>query len=759
MSRWIRLGVRLSLGSGRAGLLRTVLMSSGAAVGVLIVLSCLSTVSVATAQQERAQARTPQYAEHGVPAGAPLRMIEIDDAIGDRPLRRTAVAGVVPDGPRPPGVAALPDVGEAVVSPALAELIRTDARARERFPQRVVGTIGDTGLIAPDELWAYVGVPADDPHLLERPAVLGFGAPLRAGYGSQLASPDVFTPARITAVAFALFAFVPLGVFLATCARLSASTRDRKIAALRLLGVSARQASLVNAVETGVVAAGGALLGVAAHAALAPLSQGWRIGRLHWFAADLVVPVAWLAAVLLTTVGYAVLVGVPATRAARVTPLAVRRGASARRPGWWRTLPLPIGLVAAAVAGMDPLRLDPTDRGYLLVTALLLGGLGVPLALPALGHALAWLIGRWGRAPVWLELAAARIRHAPAVAPRLVSSLAVSIYVFGVGSVGAAALANDTGLMPTGGDQRLVYQTSGYDRGLVAELRRVPGIEALGVAVLEVTIAGEQAYALVADCAEVDRMFAVAPGESCVDGRAYRLAHDLLGQPNTPAADAPAVGADGLRVPVLSRTLRVEEKHGPGTAAFGSLLLTRASPLLAGREPEVDLMTVVVQDPVAAEHAARLVAARTPANLLSGNYAARQGFDSDLLITVLAAGLTVSFILGVGAFAVAAIDRTMERRRDSANLSVMGVSPRLIIAGEIGFGGLPLAIGLVTAGLSAVVITANLARMLGVDAGVVLDRFAPTLWLGVGALVVGLALIAVPAWVTQRITAGQLRRQ
>ncbi|TDC83068.1 FtsX-like permease family protein [Micromonospora sp. KC606] len=759
MSRWIRLGIRLSLGSGRAGALRTVLMSSGAALGVLIVLSCLSAVSVATAQQQRAQARTPQYAEEGVPASAPLRIIEIDDAIGDRPLRRTAVAGVVPGGPRPPGVAALPQPGEAVVSPALADLIRTDTRARERFPQRVVGTIGDIGLIAPDELWAYVGVRANDPHLRQQHAVLGFGAPLRAGFGSQLASPDVFTPARITAVAFALFALVPLGVFLATCARLSASTRDRKIAALRLLGVSARQAALVNAVETGVVAIGGALLGVAAYAALAPLSPGWRIGRLHWFAADLTVPAAWLAAVLLTTVGYAVTVGVLATRSARVAPLAVRRGAPARRPGWWRTLPLLGGLVAAALAGIDPLRLDTTDRGYLLVTGLLVSGLGVPLALPALSYALAGLIRRVGRAPVWLELAAARIRHTPAVAPRLVASLAVSLYVVGVGSVGVAAMANDTALMQSSGDQRLVYQTSGYDRGLTAELRRVPGIEALGVAVLEVTIAGEPAYALVAECAEVNRMFVVTPAKSCVDGGAYRLAHDLIGQPNAPAADAPAVGADGLDVPVLSRTLRVEERHGAGTAAFGSLLLTRGSPLLGGRNPEVDLMTVVAQNPVAAERAARLVAARTPANLLSGHYAARQGFDSDLLLTILTAGLTVSFILCVGAFAVAAVDRTMERRRDSASLSVVGVSPRLVTASEVGFGGLPLAIGLVTAGLSAVVITASLARLLGVDAGVVLNRFASTLWLGAGALVVGLALIAVPAGVTQRITAEQLRRQ
>ena len=105
MIRWLRLGLRLSLGAGRAGLLRTALMSSGAALGVLTVLACLSAVSAATAQQDRAQARTPQYAypEEGVTAPTGLRMKEIDDAIGTRPLRRTAVTGVTAAGERASG--------------------------------------------------------------------------------------------------------------------------------------------------------------------------------------------------------------------------------------------------------------------------------------------------------------------------------------------------------------------------------------------------------------------------------------------------------------------------------------------------------------------------------------------------------------------------------------------------------------------------------------------------------------------------------
>jgi hypothetical protein len=116
----------------------------------------------------------------------------------------------------------------------------------------------------------------------------------------------------------------------------------------------------------------------------------------------------------------------------------------------------------------------------------------------------------------------------------------------------------------------------------------------------------------------------------------------------------------------------------------------------------------------------------------------------------------VSFVLGIGAFAAA--DRTMERRRDNATLAVVGTSPRTITAGEVGFGALPLAIGLVLASLATVTLAGVLAVLSDLAMRQVLDRIAPTLGLAAGALAVGVMLIAVPAWLTQRITAEQLRR-
>jgi hypothetical protein len=89
---------------------------------------------------------------------------------------------------------------------------------------------------------------------------------------------------------------------------------------------------------------------------------------------------------------------------------------------------------------------------------------------------------------------------------------------------------------------------------------------------------------------------------------------------------------------------------------------------------------------------------------------------------------------------------------------VVGVSRRTATLGEVAFGGLPLVMGLATATVATLVVAASLGAVLEAPMRVVFDRVSPVLWMAAAALVVGLALIAAPAWLTQRITAEHLRR-
>jgi hypothetical protein len=750
----IRLGLRLSLGSGRSGLLRTALMGLGAAIGVLIVLASLSVPTVAAAQQSRAEARNPLYVpQAGGPArrtdGPGLHMIQIEDAIGTRLLVRIGVRGATPDSPLPPGLASYPAVGELIASPALQRLLADgDPRATERFPQRIVGTIDRAGLVAPDELRAYVGVADTSTHAAWH-RVTGFG-PAENSYREL---PDRSKPAA--GLLFTLFVLLPFAAFLATCARLSAAVRDRRLTALRLLGITARQAALVNAVETGVVTSGGALLGGALFAVLAANSEGWHIGRLHWHAADIAVSWPLAALVFIATVVFAMLVAVLASRPARLSPLRAHRDRPARRPSRWRATPLGGGLLllTAAVLAKPP----GDNRMLLALPALPLIALGVPLAVPILAHSTAGLILRSRRAPCWLELAAARLRHSPGIAQRVVASLTVMVFVAGLAWTsldlldrqGRFDLAEWTVTVDSG-----VRQAMGVDSPTITALRDQPGVQAAQISSLE-TLHDEPAL-LVASCADLLAMYIIDGGPACHDGETYRLT--VVEHPSIDIAPgAKAQTPDGLTVTAPQQQLRLRARHS--LAVHGAVLVTRSSPLLTGHPLHDDeRIYVIAADEPALERAARLIAHRQPGARMLGGLGAEHGLDTPLLVTIAVVGLLASLILGMGAFTTAAIDRTLERRRDSATLAVVGAPTRIVVASEIAFVAMPLVLGMLTATLGALAVGAALASIAGAPLTDGLPGLGPTFWFTAGAVLAGLLLATGPAMINTRITAESLRR-
>lgn len=744
--RWLRLGLRLSLGSGRAGLGRMALMATGATIGSLVVLASLAAAAVYGAQSDRSLAREPRHAE---PDGHGLVFARADDHIGDRALTRVAVARASADSPLAPGLSRYPGQGEAIISPGLAELLRTDPRASSRFPERVVGLIGEQGLVAPDELYAFVGVAADDSSIVDYPVVVGIGHPPAGWRMGGPSAGDAFTTERVLAIAFALVVLVPYGTFLATCARLSASTRDRRIAALRLRGVSARQAAVVNAVEAGAAATAGSLLGYAAFRGLAPLSQSWHLGPLHWYAEDVALPPAAAALVLTVTVAFSVMVGVFAARPARLAPLRIRRDAPARRPSLLRLAPLAAGLTLAVLAAHSgPDRV----RTYLeLGTAAAFVGLGLPLVVPLLTWHAATVVPR--RAPVALRLAAARLRHAPGVAPRLVAALTTGVFVTGATALGATlvvpAVRDATGDLPS----YATYTTDLRDPAFDEAVHGLGGLIAT-MSNRSARIEGEDRFVSVTDCESLLAQYTLPAGESCVDGEAYRVAgtNDVYAMP--PAGTPIALDGLGLTAPtqVLHPALRYEYWGG----GMSSVLVTTASPLLVGHDPPGPTWRDVwLPDALAGERLAEVVSARWPAARLWGSDMYPDGTDDVLAATLLAAALTIAVGGCLAAFAVAAIDRSIEGRRESAGLTVVGARARTLAASEVAAAAVPLTLGLGLAMAAVVGIGRALAAVLDVP---VTGTARPAVLLGLGALGVGLVLVTAPALVRRRVTATTLRR-
>src|SRR5665647_2545918 len=81
---------------------------------------------------------------------------------------------------------------------------------------------------------------------------------------------------RLLAMSVVVFLCLPITVLLMSIGRLSSSTRDRRLASLRMIGLSPARTRLVAGLENGILSALGAILGLAASLVVVPLVEAAR---------------------------------------------------------------------------------------------------------------------------------------------------------------------------------------------------------------------------------------------------------------------------------------------------------------------------------------------------------------------------------------------------------------------------------------------------------------------------------------------------
>ncbi|WP_424215931.1 ABC transporter permease (plasmid) [Streptomyces sp. BI20] len=430
--RLLRLGAS-TVRRGEAGCVRLL------AVGAATLALCLALVApvVASAgyagQAERGAARAPVPTEFA-PVGTRPRLLwsaVTDHLPVGRPYPVVLLTPLVPDAPLPPGVAALPGPGQAVLSPALLARPAADG-VRERYGT-VVGTIADEGLQSPDELLAYA-VPARPLTGTGQQAreVVGFGLP--GGSGALVAGQSEYDkPLWMFLGMLGCLLAAPALVLLFVAARTGAHGRDRRIALVTALGGTPAQRALIVLGEALAPVAGGALaaLGLVLAACHADVRLPF-VGHVL-VAGDLRARWPAWAAALALAVAVVVLVLLAVHR---VGPDAARRPARCRvRPGTdprglrrWALL-CPVSLLLATRG--PGLFFEPGDSGYVLtnwvgvVGALATLPAAVAVGTAAVGGALTRGARRRGRPGVLI--AARRMAALPGPIARMTAGLAIAI--------------------------------------------------------------------------------------------------------------------------------------------------------------------------------------------------------------------------------------------------------------------------------------------------------------------------------------------
>ncbi|WP_308312649.1 FtsX-like permease family protein [Streptomyces sp. ISL-11] len=314
----------------------------------------------------------------------------------------------------------VPGPGEMVLSPALEKLLGSDEGKllRERFPFRPVGTIGDSGLVGPDELFYYAGS--------DRIAV-GSGAVRIDHYAADEVS-DPRSPAvmvLITMVCVVLL--LPVAVFIATAVRFGGERRDRRLAALRLVGADARTVRRIAAGE----ALCGSLLGLVVGVVILLFARRFApyvtIQETNVFPADLTPGPGLAALVAVAVPASAVVVTLFALRGVVIEPLGIVRDTVARRRHlWWRLLIPALGaLLLVPLLGRASLYSYGTGLHTVQVAA------GAVLLLIGVTALLPWLVEACvarlrGGPPPW-QLAVRRLQVNSGPAARAVSGITVAV--------------------------------------------------------------------------------------------------------------------------------------------------------------------------------------------------------------------------------------------------------------------------------------------------------------------------------------------
>src|SRR6202050_1938794 len=422
------LGLRLSLRSGRGALIRLLLTALAVGVGAALLFCVLADYHAFQASNNRqcweCTQGPPSSGTVNATPGAELWNSSARSCDGQT-IERLDVAALGPHAPLPPGVSRLPGPGQYYASPALAALLRTVPRDElaDRYPGRLVGTIGDQALTGPDELVIFIG---------HKPAQLA---------GSQVVTKIATSPPKQVWTPYFRYAFAvgvlavlfPLLILVGTATRLAAARREERYAAMRLVGATPRQIGFVASVDAMVSALLGVLLGIGIFALVQPALANASLIGTRYFAFD-VTPTA--------TDYIGMLVGVPivsaiaallSLRRVRISPLGVARRVTPPPPSIWRGVPLllGIGLFVGGLAITNKQSIGGPAYPGLLVTMI-----GLVIAGPWLTAQAARLFARLVKGPSPL-LAARRLADNPKVAFRTVTGLVLAVFL---GTIVAALL-------------------------------------------------------------------------------------------------------------------------------------------------------------------------------------------------------------------------------------------------------------------------------------------------------------------------------
>ncbi|MFI7007357.1 ABC transporter permease [Streptomyces sp. NPDC050145] len=641
----------------------------------------------------------------------------------------------------------------------MAEILAEQPGLKQRLPGRQAGVIDRGGVADPDELFAYIGV--RHAHLPDGYRIDSFGKPY---VGTPTIEEGALDIVRFTMVGVVL---LPLGVFLAVCARLSAASRARRLAALRLVGLSAKGTQRVNAAETVVSALLAGLCGLGLYLVLNQVGARAGLPGLKWYPEDGAPSAVTLVACLVGCPLLAWFVSRAGTRDAVGSPLSVRRSAAARRPTRWGFLPLLAGTGIAAgycVAGATGHAPRTTGLSAILIPAsVVLIGAGLALSLPVLAQFLARRVAASTRSFA-LGLAMRRNEVEAGSALRVATGLV--LVVFAASLTQGVLIELDQVYRNDSPEQEYSIQAEQLSDAQIRGMGRIAQVRAQVTATaswrdLQSERNEPSVDILIATCDQLAAMTERLGG--CVDGRTQllRSSQGVADPQAKPGAVFPVrLRRDGRphmwKLTVPESVVRVSS-YGLSAADDASVLVP-PSALPPGSRPEgASIILASRSDTDTVRTVLDGIGAVAPVAQVDPVGINIDGIRQVALIkSLLGVGMVLGLIIGVAAYLVAAGDRAVERRVQVTALTLLGTRRRTLRAVQVAQVVMPLGVGLVLALVTGKLVESSYLVSGGGE--VFWDGDGVPLLIGSALGVVGIAALGSLPLIGRRIDPELIRR-
>ncbi|MER5937692.1 FtsX-like permease family protein [Streptomyces sp. NPDC001928] len=752
------MGVRFAFAGGREGWVRALLTAVGVGLGVALLLLTTALPSALSERDHRGSARDDfTYNGEVMPkADDTLIIADAGTTFRDKDVRGRLLEPEGAKAPLPPGVEQFPAKGEMIASPALKKLLESDSGKvlRERIPYRITGTIEQTGLVGPAELAYYAGASG----LADR---ISGGYVERIDYfgPSSGVQDDGMDPILILLVMIVFVVLLlPVGVFIAAAVRFGGERRDRRLAALRLVGADGGMARRVAAGEALAGALLGLVLGTGFFLAGRQLATLMQVRNISVFTSDLNPSLGLALLVAVAVPAAAVLVTLFALRGVVIEPLGVVRAAKPpRRRLWWRLL-LPLG----GLALLYPMVGQGNDNGnfneWMVIGGTVLLLVGITTLLPWLVEA---VVARLNSGSISWQLAVRRLQLSSGTAARMVNGIAVAV-------AGAIALqmlfAGVEGgyTADTGNDVNRAQMTFSVRDDIklsevTGQLARTEGVRhasalsegSLGDKAKEPDNSVEVAVGSCAELREVARL------TSCRDGDAFRILGSEYGEDTEqitkaggtlyfdPGYPGSTSHTTSWKVPTGVKTAGPRED--PTGYERGGLLLTpRALPegAAAGMYQKV-FLSLDQSVPDAAEYARNTAARLDPLTSVSTLASTEQTEEFRAIRTGLFVGATCVLLLIGASLLVSQLEQLRERKKLLSSLVAFGTRRRTLSLSVLWQTAIPIALGLLLASVVGLTLGAVLLKMVGTAVSV--DWASVLAMTGIGAgVVLAVTLLSLP---------------